>query len=234
MSGARTAVADTATQKGLKPTANVAQQVRQQVGLSGAGGYAAEGDRAKQAAIEVMAGQPGMMNRLDDRLEGEDQAFKTFAEASLGSKTQPRQAVDEALSGEALTVARHVATGNIAGAVSSVLLRGNPRGTLRFKRDVQDRIAEIMTATRPADVSALLRAVADRAAQDDRFGAALARAGVTPAKIAALQAAGQDGDPVPLELDDGQVLLGFENNETTGHQDAPVYGKFGTHYPSSH
>ncbi|WP_375272858.1 hypothetical protein [Sphingomonas sp.] len=195
MAGARSQLAADATQAGLKPTANVAQRTRQSLGLSGAGGYAAPGDPGKLQAIETMSGRPGVTNRLDDRLEAEDQAFKTFHEGFGNSKTQPRQAMDEALSGEALNVAAKVGRGDFVGALTSVLFRGNPRGTLRFKRDVQDRIAEIMTATRPNDVQAAMHAIMLRAQTDADFADLLNRAGVGPAKIAAIQAAGQDADP---------------------------------------
>ena len=202
MAGGRTALADTATQTSLKPTANVAQRVRQQMGFSGAGSNAALGDQAKLQAIETMSGRPGVMNRMDDRLEGEDQAFKTFAETYGNSKTQPRQALDDALSGDALQTAGHVATGNIAGLVSSLLFHGNPKGTLRFKRDVQDRIAQVMTETQPQSVHDLLAQVADRAQRDQAFNASLSRAGINIAKIASLQAASQDTAPLS-EDDDG-------------------------------
>lgn len=201
IAGARTALADDAINAGLRPTANVAQRVRQGLGLSGAGSHAAMGDQAKLQAIETMSGRPGVMNRLDDRLEAEDQAFKTFNESFGNSKTQPRQAMDEALSGEALQVAKNMLHGNWAGAVSAALFKGNPAGTLRFKGAVQDRIAEIMTATNPQTVSELMDAVARRAQTDDAFRDLLNRSGITPAKVVAIQAAGQDTRAAPLNSD---------------------------------
>jgi hypothetical protein len=199
--GARTALADEATKAGLKPTANVAQQTRQSLGLSGAGGHAATGDVVKQQAIEGLSGRPGVMNRLDDRLEAEDQAFKTSKMAFQGSQTQPRQAMDEALSGESLGTAASVFRGDFIGAIGSILFRGNPRGTLRFKQDVMDRISEVLTETNPRNMAELLHAIEQRAFSDDQFRASLNRAGIGPAKVASLLTAGQSTDPLPEESD---------------------------------
>jgi hypothetical protein len=197
MAGARTGLADIATKSSLKPTANVVQRVRQAAGMSGAGSHAALGDQGKLQAIETMSGRPGVMNRLDDRLEAEDQAFKTFNETFGNSKTQPRQAMDEALSGEALQVTGHLLHGNLAGAAAAVLLRGNPQGTFRFKQAVQERIAEIMTATNPRDVRELMAAIGQRAQLDDEFRQLLNQAGITPAKVLSLQSAGLDTREAP-------------------------------------
>lgn len=200
--GARTALADEATKAGLKPTANVAQQTRQSLGLSGAGGHAATGDTVKQQAIEGLSGRPGVMNRLDDRLEAEDQAFKTSKMAFGGSPTQPRQAMDQALSGEALGTMGNVLRGDFIGAIGSVLFKGNPRGTLRFKQDVMDRISQVLTESNPRTMPELLHAIEQRAFSDDQFRAALNRAGIGPAKVASLLTAGQSTDPVPDEPDE--------------------------------
>jgi hypothetical protein len=201
MTGARTALADVATQTSQKyPTANVPHRVRQSIGLSGSGDPAL-GDVQKLQAIEQMSGRPGVMNRLDDRLEAEDQAFKTFSETYGNSKTQPRQAMDEALSSDALQVARNALYGNWVGAASAFLLKGNPAGTARFKQGVQDRIAEIMTATNPANVRELSDAIMRRAETDDQFRQLLNRAGIGPARVVALQTAGLDTAPPPLDED---------------------------------
>lgn len=202
MLGARTSLADEATKAGLKPTANVAQQTRQSLGLSGAGGHAATGDTVKQQAIEGLSGRPGVMNRLDDRLEAEDQAFKTSKMAFQGSPTQPRQAMDEALSGESLGTASSVLRGDFIGAIGSILFRGNPRGTLRFKQDVMDRVSEVLTETNPRNMRELLHAIEQRADSDDAFRASLNRAGIGPAKVASLLTAGQSTDPLPDEPED--------------------------------
>lgn len=194
--GASTALADTATQASLRPTANVAQRVRQAAGLSGAGSAAAAGDLDKVGAIETMVGRTGALRRLDERLEAEDQAFKTFNEVTGNSKTQPRQALDEALSADAIGTAGRVARGDVVGAITSVLFRGNPRGTMRFKQDVQDRIAELMTSTGAQDVGTAMRAIMSRAQQDADFADLLNRAGIKPAKLIALAASGQDTTPL--------------------------------------
>jgi len=198
LAGGRTALADVATNAGVTPTANVAQRVRQATGLSGAGDPAL-GDTAKLQAIETMSGRPGVINRLDQRLEGEDQAFKTFSESFGNSKTAPRQAMDDALSGEALQAGKHLLHGNIAGAVTSMLLKGNPQGTMRFKQAVQDRIAEIMTAANPQSAREALDAIVQRAQSDAQFRTLLHNAGIKPAALLSAQAASMDARAEPLE-----------------------------------
>ncbi|MGY2736129.1 hypothetical protein [Sphingomonas sp. UYP23] len=226
--GARTALADTATQAGLQPAANATRPVRQALGLSGAGSLAAPGDAVKQQAVETMSGRPGVMNRLDDRLEGEDQAHETFKAAVSAAKPEQRAQLNAAQVGHALQTAHHVATGNVAGFVTGILMGGgNKPGLLRFKRDVQERIAEVMTATQPADVQGLLAAVEQRARTDQQFRTRLSRAGISVAKIQAIHAAGQDTAPMNFQREDGRVLLGE-------HEGEPVYGDLGVHYPPSH
>jgi hypothetical protein len=198
MAGGRTALADVATNAGVTPTANVAQRVRQATGLSGAGNPAL-GDTAKLQAIETMSGRPGVINRLDQRLEGEDQAFKTFNESFGNSKTAPRQAMDETMSGEALQAGKHLLHGNIAGAVTSMLLKGNPQGTMRFKQAVQDRIAEIMTAANPQSAREAMDAIVQRAQSDASFRQLLHNAGIKPAALLSAQAASMDARAEPLE-----------------------------------
>jgi hypothetical protein len=199
MAGGRTALADFATDVGLTPAANVAQRVRQAMGLSGAGSHAAPGDAAKLQAIETMSGRPGVMNRLDDRLEGEDQAFKTFSESFGNSKSQPRQAMDDQMSGEAMQTARQLLHGNWTGAIAATLFKGNPAGTTRFKQGVQDRIAEIMTSANPQTTREAMDAIVQRSQTDDEFGQLLNMAGIKPAKLIALQAAAQDAHAAPFE-----------------------------------
>ncbi|MET3725862.1 hypothetical protein [Sphingomonas trueperi] len=197
MTGARTALADSATEGGLKPTANVAQRIRQQVGLSGGGSYAAPGDAAKLQATETMSGRPGVMNRLDDRLEAEDQAYKTFSETFGNSKTYGRQAYDEAINGGDAKVAAKFLTGRAIGATMDLLFRG--RGAGRFKQAVQERVAEVLTAANPADVTEAMAAIQRRAETDRAFNASLQRAGIKLGQLTALQAAGMPtaADPVP-------------------------------------
>ena len=104
--------------------------------------------------------------------------------------------MDEALSGDALNSAGRAITGDLSGLLTGWLLKGNPRGTLRFKRDVQDRIAELMTETRPGNVQEAMLAIMQRAQHDADFADTLNRAGIRPAQIAAMLAASQDADPV--------------------------------------
>ena len=197
MAGARTALADAATQASLKPAANVAQAVRQPLGLSGAGLASGSGDTAKLQAIEAVSGRPGVLSRLDDRLEGEDQAWRTFAAVrSPGHQTDAQDSLmDHA--GTAVDVTRKLSQGRILGALSSVLLKGNPRGTLAFRGDVQDRMAELLTPTAPQDVRAAMGALSSRTRSDTALRGTIDRGAGNVAKVGILQAAGLSTDPLP-------------------------------------
>ncbi|WP_333571500.1 hypothetical protein [Sphingomonas sp.] len=197
MTGARTALANNAVQFGQKhENANVAQRVRQGLGLSGAGNYAAPGDVAKLQAIEAMSGREGVLNRLDDRLEAEDQGFKTFSETFGNSKSYGRQAYDEAIYGGDAKVAAKFLTGRVIDGAMDLLFRG--RGAGRFKQAVQERVAEVLTAANPADVTEAMAAIQRRAETDRAFNASLQRAGIKLGQITAIQAAGMptEADPV--------------------------------------
>ncbi len=196
MAGARTALADVATDKSLSPTANVPLAARKAMGLSGAGLSAAAGDAAKVQAIETMSRRPGVMNRLDDRLEAEDQAHKTFSESFGNSKSYGRQAYDEAIYGGDAKVAAKFVTGRVIDGTMDLLFRG--RGAGRFKQAVQERVAEVLTAANPADVTAAMAAIQRRAETDRAFNASLQRAGIKLGQFIAFQAAGMptEADPV--------------------------------------
>jgi len=197
MTGARTALADGAVQFGQKhENANVAQRVRQGLGLSGAGSYAAPGDVAKLQAIEATSGRPGVLNRLDDRLEAEDRGFKTFAETFGNSKSYGRQAYDEAIYGGDAKVAAKFLTGRVIDGTMDLLFRG--RGAGRFKQAVQERVAEVLTTANPADVTEAMAAIQRRAETDRAFNASLQRAGIKLGQITALQAAGMPTEEDPV------------------------------------
>jgi hypothetical protein len=206
--GARTALADVATDKSLKPTANVPQQVRQAMGLSGAGLNAAGGDAAKLQAIETMSNRPGVVHRLDDRLEGEDQAFKTFSEAFGNSKTAGRQAFDQALSGDSVAIAAKAISGRVIGATMDLLAS---RGAGRSKQDVQERIAEVLTASQPQDVVQAMAAIRQRAESDQAFRSSLDRAGMNLGRIASGQGAALPAEtPVdPNDLPPPPAIPGY-------------------------
>ncbi|MDF0489233.1 hypothetical protein PX554_13915 [Sphingomonas sp. H39-1-10] len=205
MTGARTALADDAAQAGLRPGTNVAQRTRQSLGLSGAGQAAAYGDLGKQHALEAMSGNPGVISRLDDRLEGEDQAYKSFAETFGNSKTASRQALDRSLSGSSLGPVARVVRGDLAGALVDVLFHGNPKGTLRFKQDVQDHVADIMSSSDPRSMGEAMSSIIERAQRDARFAHVLNRAAINPSKLIALHAAALDADPL-VRNDDGDLV----------------------------
>ncbi|MEH6757737.1 MAG: hypothetical protein V7676_09505 [Parasphingorhabdus sp.] len=199
ITGARTSLADNAVAAGQKPTANVAQNTRNKVGLSGAGSAASPGDVVKVDAIENLTGKPGSMGRLDDRLEAEDQGFKTFSEAFLNSKTNARESLDENLMAGITQTGRDLLFGNIASAVGGVLFRGTAKGSFKFKQDVQDSIAEILTETKPDNIKAAFEAIQQRAAHDRKFSALLNKAGVQVSRLSATQLGGADGDPIQTE-----------------------------------
>ena len=198
--GARTALADTATDASLRPAANVPQAVRQRIGSAGSGGPALlSGDAAKMQAIEDMTGRRGALSRLDDRLEGEDQTYRTFADTAAAPPARGALSSAMGVAGGALSAARKLAHGNIGGALSAVILHGNPRGTATFRRDVAARTAQVLTATAPADVAAHMGALSQRPTIDRARRGVLSRRAGKLARAGILQAAGQDTSPIPLE-----------------------------------
>ncbi|MHC9417681.1 hypothetical protein ACYZX9_03675 [Sphingomonas citri] len=195
--GARTALADDATKAGLRPTTNVAQRTRQQLGLSGAGLEAAAGDRVKQEAVEAMTGRPGALRRLDDRLEAENQAYATLAR--LGpSSSRDEQALADTL--KALGVAGKAATGGWKWAALD-MLSGGQRGTFGFRRGVDERTAALLTEGAPEAIQANMAALERRGALDDQHRQRLHSAGSHTARLGISQLAGVSADPAPEEDD---------------------------------
>ncbi|WP_308814979.1 hypothetical protein [Sphingomonas sp. GV3] len=218
--GARTGLAERTTTVGLKPGANGAASLRASLGLSGAGALSAGGDASKQQAIEVMAARPGVLSRLDDRLEAEHQAYQTFAELAAPSgrgKTPVSDAAEQL--GLLVDVAAKASTGRFVGALAAAA-RGNPRGSAAFRRDVQDRTAEILGAAEPGAVQEAMRALDRRpsldASQSLRRDATMSAA----SRSAVLQAAGQDASPAPSSY--------FEAERAWAPPDplAPLYGRW--------
>jgi hypothetical protein len=164
--GARTALADDAVNAGLRPGVNVAQRTRQAVGMSGAGLAPATGDTAKLQAIEMAAGRPGVVSRLDDRLEAEDQAYQTFGSAyrAAGSPND-RSGMADAITA-ALGPVSKAAMGNWKGALVDMTLRGNPRGTAGFRSAVDERTVELLSAVEPRAVRDAMGAVEGRRVAD--------------------------------------------------------------------
>ena len=195
MAGARTSLANDATQAGLKPTANVAQRTRQSIGLSGAGLAASLGDSRKQRALETMTGRPGALRRLDGRLEAEDQAYRTFADVTR--RVERGEAGEDTLhrAGGVLSMARKAAQGRYLGVLSDVVLRGNPKGTAAFRRDLNDHAAGILSAADPASVREAMSTVRKRRGSDEARQGVLSAAAFTLARPGILQAAGQSTDP---------------------------------------
>lgn len=198
MTGARTALADDATKVGLRPTVNVAQRTRQSLGLSGAGQEAALGDQTKQQAIEALSGRPGAIQRIDDRLEAESQAFQTFKDAAASVSAWPSHEQMDAreLGGKVINVAGKALKGRFVSAASE-LAHGSPNGVLKFRQDLADHQAALMTATDSGSVADAMHAIMSRAQKDADFAHALNKAGIKPSKIAAAYAAALDADAVP-------------------------------------
>lgn len=193
VAGARTALADEAVAAGLEPARNGSQRTRQSLGLSGAGRAAAGGDPTKQAAIETLAQRPGVVGRLDDRLEAEDQAYETFARAARNGP--PVSQDDEAFrnASQLLGTAGKVAIGGWRGAALD-LLKGGQAGTFQFRRNLNDRTAELLTATNPADVRLGMEALEGRAASDDRRRRRVNRAALQMSRSGILTLAGEPTD----------------------------------------
>jgi hypothetical protein len=197
--GARTALADQATATGLRPGTNGALSMRASLGLSGAGLTASAGDTAKREAIEAITSRPGVLGRLDDRLEAESQAHRTFS-AAAGGVSRPD--VGEGLgaveaAGTVLRAAGKASQGRFMGALSDVILRGNPRGTAAFRGALDDRTAELLSAVDPQEARGAMEAVEGRRAADRVREGVLTAAGSTLGRTGVLYAAGQSQDYSP-------------------------------------
>ena len=199
MTGAGTALSDKASTVGQNYGTNVAQTIRKDLGLPSEGLKTAPGDTVKIDAIEAMSGKPGMMSRLDDKLGMEVDGYQTFSSAyrAFASPEKSRSPIGAM---DALQAAGSLAGGHVVSTLASVLLRGNPNGTARFKRDVQESIAEILTNSNPQEVQQAMELIGQQAATDAQFAAALNSVGVQVSRLGALTFGGANGDPyVPSE-----------------------------------
>jgi hypothetical protein len=194
MTGAGTALSDKASTGGQNSGTNVAQAIRKDLGLPYEGLKKASGDTVKIDAIEAMSGKPGMLSRLDDKLGMEDEGYQTFSSAyrAFGSPEKSRSPIGPM---DALQAAGSLAGGHVVSALASVLLRGNPNGTARFKRDVQESIAEILTKSNSQEVQQAMELIGQQAATDAQFAAALNSVGVQVSRLGALTFGGANGDP---------------------------------------
>ena len=200
MAGAGTATADKAVTVGQRPTADVSQAIRKDLGFSGAGMAAAPGDAVKIDAIEQMSGRPGMMSRLDDKLESEAQGYKTFNEAYGNSKTVARDDLDKDIMSGVGRAARDITFGQPIAAITSLLTGLGTNGGFGFRKEVQEYVAKIMTDTNPASIQEAFKAIEARAAKDEGFKALLNRAGIQLSRLSTTALGGADGDPfVPQE-----------------------------------
>ncbi|MEG3087724.1 hypothetical protein [Sphingomonas sp. PB4P5] len=206
MVGARTALADAVTNSALRPTANTVPALRSGLGLSGAGSASSTGDVIKQAAIENMSGRPGVLRSLDDRLGAEDDAFRTFAAVSSSGRSGGSHDDTAGQLGTVVDIARKVASGRPLAALATAALRGNPKGTARFRQDVQDHTASLLTASSPREVRRAMGALSSRPATDQARSGALYQGTAKLAAIGTLQAAGQSTDPVLWEDDETEPL----------------------------
>lgn len=223
--GARTGLAERATNTGLKPAANGAMSLRASLGLSGAGALSTSGDASKQQAIESIVARPGVLSRLDDRLEAEQQAYQTFAETAAPQGRGSTSTIDPAEQlGMLVDVAAKASSGRFVGAMAT-MLRGNPQGSAAFRRDVQDRTAELLGAANPAAVREAMGVLASRPALDAANAARRDFASSSFGSTAALQAGGQDTEAMPSTH--------FEAERAWAPPDplAPLYGRWASARP---
>lgn len=160
--GAGTKLADAASEYGAQhQNGNVANRVRQLLG-----------DDAKQAAISDVTGNTGGVRRLQDQLEAEHQAHLNYRGAYGNSSTASRQAIDADL-GEAagIPLTKSGAMGRFVDFISS-------HAQTKFRKEVQRRVAEVVTASGAQSVSEVLQAIEATAARDRSFADAMHRAGI--------------------------------------------------------
>jgi hypothetical protein len=195
MTGAATATSDKAVKAGQYPTVNVSRAIRKDLGLSAAGREASLGDAVKVEAIERISGKPGMMARLDDRLETEDQAYRTFDQAFGNSKAYQRQADSDSAAAGIGRAVRDLSFGSGAAALTGLLFQAVPQGAQRFRTEVQEYIADTLSKTDPQDIQQAFAAIEERAAKDNNFKAILNRAGIQLGRLSASTFGSADGDP---------------------------------------
>jgi len=221
--GARTQLADDAVQAGLQPAADVAQRTRQSLGLSGAGLSSAAGDTVKRDAIEALSDRPGSLGRLDDRLEAEHQGHETFRSIQGALLRDAQDAQQGPGIAGILSMARKAAQGRIVGALSEAA-QGLPQGTLRFRRDVQERTADLLSRTDPQAMREGMGAIADRVASDQAVHTRLNRTGQKIGRTGALFAAAQNTAPDDAPEESWRALAGPD-------LEAPLYSLGSTSQP---
>jgi hypothetical protein len=180
--GARTALADTASEYGARfPTGDASKAVERAIG-----------DPTKQQAIGSMMGNNGSVRDLLTRLEAEQQGNLLFREVNGNSRTASRQALDAdldaQLGGKSLSALSP--RGMLSSAVDFLASRANGQ----YRNAVKDRVSQIVTESDPRNIEELMQQIAATAEKDRAFGDLLHRSGIVAAK-----AAGQRIQPVVRE-----------------------------------
>ncbi|HEX7822670.1 MAG TPA: hypothetical protein VF463_18865 [Sphingobium sp.] len=167
--GARSTLADKASQEGAKyPTANIAARVQQ-----------AMGDGIKQDAIGQVMGNTGGVRRLGERLEGENQAHKTWREVYGNSQTAARQTSDADLSAQLLSNPGNLAPKRLLARFADHLVS---RAGKQHENAVKEHIARIVTEEDPQTVQDFVGAMMQRAERDANFRHLLDRSGILAVK----------------------------------------------------
>jgi len=167
--GARSALADDASRWGAQyPTGNVAERVRK--GL---------GDDMKQAAVGEIMGNNGGLRNLRDRLEGENQAHKTWKGVYGNSQTAPRQAADADMESLLGAIPSGLSKRGVITGIANHIVK---LADTKYKQAVKERIAHIVTTEDPQDVRELISAIERQAEQDANFRLLLDRSGILASK----------------------------------------------------
>ena len=122
--------------------------------------------------------------------------------------------------GTMVDAGRKLAAGRVLGALSSVILKGNPKGTLSYRSALQDRTADLLTASTPEAVQANMGALSSRATTDLAKSGALYRGAGKLANVGILQAAGVSTDPIPADNPDDREDPEYP---TASADQAPLY-----------
>lgn len=160
--GAGTALADEGPSYGARyPNGNAANRVRQMLG-----------DDVKQRAVQDVVGAEGDLAALQQRLEGEHQAFLNWQGVNGNSRTAQRQQADSDLD-------RAMGIPLSGGAVVSQLVNFIAgRANSRFQQEVKTRIAQVVTASDARTVEEALASIAAQVERDRSFRQLLHRSGV--------------------------------------------------------
>jgi hypothetical protein len=177
--GAGTEMADEASRYGAAyPNGDTANHVRKMLG-----------DDVKQAAISRAQGNTGGVRNLQDRLEYEHQGNINWRGVQGNSRTAHNQALDDDLNDR---MSMPFTSAGIKDALVGFIAS---KAAPQFRRDVKNRIAQVVTASDPRSVQEAIAHIEAQAQRDRGFADTLHRAGIATSALYGMNV--QPDDPTP-------------------------------------